>query len=58
MSSFSRRRKAALNCGAKRILANGLFERFLLFQTARYDSNDENLTVAAAFWTRLMERFL
>jgi len=26
--------------------------------TSRYDFNDENLTVAAAFWTRLVERYL
>jgi hippurate hydrolase len=29
-----------------------------LLHTARYDFNDENLTVGAAYWTRLVERFL
>ena len=26
--------------------------------TSRYDFNDENLTIGAAYWTRLVERYL
>jgi hippurate hydrolase len=29
-----------------------------MLHSARYDFNDENLTIGAAFWTRLVERFL
>src|SRR5579863_203118 len=29
-----------------------------MLHNARYDFNDENLTIGAAFWTRLVERFL
>ncbi|WP_213307474.1 M20 aminoacylase family protein [Paraburkholderia sacchari] len=29
-----------------------------MLHNARYDFNDDNLTVGAAFWTRLVERFL
>jgi hippurate hydrolase len=97
---------SGIDCGAKRILDDGLFERFRatrssrgtnhpgsparvfryhrgafmsasdhawitvtgaggharphrsLLRAARYDFNDENLTGAAAFWARLVERIL
>jgi hippurate hydrolase len=29
-----------------------------MLHNAKYDFNDDNLTVGAAFWTRLVERFL
>jgi hypothetical protein len=29
-----------------------------MLHNARYDFNDGNLTIGAAFWTRLVERFL
>ena len=29
-----------------------------LLHTSRYDFNDENLTVGAAYWTRLVETYL
>ncbi|MFP4902891.1 M20/M25/M40 family metallo-hydrolase, partial [Paraburkholderia sp. BR14261] len=29
-----------------------------MLHNARYDFNDDNLTIGAAFWTRLVERFL
>ena len=37
-------------------LGNG--EDRAMLHNARYDFNDENLTVGAAYWTRLVERFL
>jgi hippurate hydrolase len=37
-------------------LGNGVGAPML--HNAKYDFNDENLTVGAAFWTRLVERFL
>jgi hippurate hydrolase len=29
-----------------------------MLHSAKYDFNDDNLTIGAAFWTRLVERFL
>lgn len=29
-----------------------------MLHNSRYDFNDDNLTIGAAFWTRLVERFL
>ncbi|MGN6808554.1 MAG: amidohydrolase, partial [Trinickia sp.] len=29
-----------------------------MLHNAHYDFNDDNLTIGAAFWTRLVERFL
>ena len=29
-----------------------------MLHNASYDFNDDNLTVGAAYWTRLVERFL
>ncbi|QGZ64667.1 M20 aminoacylase family protein [Paraburkholderia acidisoli] len=37
-------------------LGNG--ENRPMLHNARYDFNDDNLTIGAAFWTRLVERFL
>jgi hippurate hydrolase len=37
-------------------LGNG--EDSAMVHNARYDFNDQNLTVGAAYWTRLAERFL
>ncbi|MEN9761215.1 MAG: hypothetical protein RI906_1041 [Pseudomonadota bacterium] len=37
-------------------LGNG--ESCAMLHNARYDFNDENLTIGAAYWTRLVERFL
>ena len=39
-------------------LGNGAGEKVPLLHTARYDFNDDNLTVGAAYWVRLTERFL
>jgi len=39
-------------------IGNGAGKGVPLLHTARYDFNDENLTVGAAYWTRLVERFL
>jgi len=39
-------------------IGNGVGKNIPLLHTARYDFNDENLTVGAAYWTRLVERFL
>jgi hippurate hydrolase len=37
-------------------LGNG--EGAPMLHNASYDFNDDNLTVGAAYWTRLVERFL
>jgi len=37
-------------------LGNG--EGVPMLHNASYDFNDQNLTVGAAYWTRLVERFL
>jgi hippurate hydrolase len=37
-------------------LGNG--ENAPMLHNAAYDFNDDNLTVGAAYWTRLVERFL
>ncbi|MFP3759128.1 amidohydrolase, partial [Cupriavidus sp. SIMBA_020] len=29
-----------------------------MLHNPRYDFNDDNLTIGAAFWTRLVERYL
>ena len=39
-------------------IGNGDGDRIPMLHTSRYDFNDENLPVGAAFWTRLVERFL
>jgi len=39
-------------------IGNGVGDKVPLLHTSRYDFNDENLTVGAAFWVRLAERFL
>jgi hippurate hydrolase len=39
-------------------LGNGAGEKVPLLHTARYDFNDDNLTVGSAYWVRLVERFL
>ena len=39
-------------------LGNGSGENVPMLHTARYDFNDDNLTVGAAYWVRLAERFL
>ena len=39
-------------------IGNGVGEKVPMLHTSRYDFNDANLTVGAAFWTRLAERFL
>ena len=39
-------------------LGNGAGENTPFVHTSRYDFNDENLTVGAAYWTRLVERYL
>ncbi|MGZ9006191.1 MAG: amidohydrolase, partial [Burkholderiales bacterium] len=39
-------------------IGNGTGADIPLLHTARYDFNDENLTVGAAYWVRLAERFL
>ena len=37
---------------------NGVGENIPLLHTARYNFNDDNLTVGSAYWVRLAERFL
>ena len=39
-------------------LGNGAGTNVPFVHTSRYDFNDENLTVGAAYWTRLVERYL
>jgi hippurate hydrolase len=39
-------------------IGNGAGDKVPMLHTSRYDFNDENLPVGAAFWTRLVERFL
>ena len=39
-------------------IGNGVGDQVPMLHTSRYDFNDANLTVGAAFWTRLAERFL
>jgi hippurate hydrolase len=39
-------------------IGNGVGDKVPMLHTSRYDFNDANLTVGAAFWTRLVERFL
>jgi hippurate hydrolase len=39
-------------------IGNGAWDRTPQLHTARYDFNDDNLTVGAAYWVRLVERFL
>jgi hippurate hydrolase len=39
-------------------LGNGGGDKPPFLHTSRYDFNDENLTVGAAYWTRLVERYL
>lgn len=39
-------------------IGNGVGDTVPMLHTSRYDFNDANLTVGAAFWTRLVERFL
>jgi hippurate hydrolase len=39
-------------------LGNGAGDNTPFVHTSRYDFNDENLTVGAAYWTRLVERYL
>jgi len=39
-------------------IGNGAGDGAPLLHTARYDFNDDNLTVGAAYWVRLAERFL
>jgi hippurate hydrolase len=39
-------------------IGNGVGDNIPMLHTSRYDFNDANLTVGAAFWTRLAERFL
>jgi hippurate hydrolase len=39
-------------------LGNGAGEKVPMLHTARYDFNDDNLTVGSAYWVRLVERFL
>jgi hippurate hydrolase len=39
-------------------IGNGAGNDVPLLHTSRYDFNDENLTVGAAYWVRLVERFL
>jgi hippurate hydrolase len=39
-------------------IGNGTGTNVPLLHTSRYDFNDENLTIGAAFWVRLVERFL
>ena len=39
-------------------LGNGAGEKVPMLHTTRYDFNDENLTVGAAYWARLVERYL
>ena len=39
-------------------IGNGVGDTVPLLHTARYDFNDENLTVGSAFWVRLVERYL
>jgi hippurate hydrolase len=43
-------------------LGNGIGDEVgsggIMLHNPRYDFNDANLTVGAAFWTRLVERFL
>ncbi len=38
-------------------IGNGVGENIPLLHTARYNFNDENLTVGCAYWVRLAERF-
>lgn len=38
-------------------IGNGVGENIPLLHTARYDFNDENLTVGSAYWARLAERY-
>jgi hippurate hydrolase len=39
-------------------IGNGDGDDVPLLHTARYDFNDDNLTVGSAYWVRLVERFL
>jgi len=39
-------------------IGNGTGDDVPLLHTARYDFNDDNLTVGSAYWVRLVERFL
>ena len=39
-------------------IGNGAGEKVPLLHTARYDFNDDNLTAGAAYWVRLVERYL
>jgi hippurate hydrolase len=39
-------------------IGNGSGENVPLLHTARYDFNDDNLTVGSAYWVRLVQRFL
>jgi hippurate hydrolase len=39
-------------------IGNGVGDNIPMLHTSRYDFNDANLTVGAAFWARLAERFL
>ncbi|MCL6484232.1 MAG: amidohydrolase, partial [Janthinobacterium lividum] len=39
-------------------VGNGVGDGGCMVHNPRYDFNDANLTVGAAFWTRLVERFL
>lgn len=39
-------------------IGNGVGDKVPLLHTSRYDFNDDNLTVGAAFWVRLVQRFL
>ena len=39
-------------------IGNGVGDNVPMLHTSRYDFNDDNLTVGAAFWTRLVERYL
>ena len=39
-------------------IGNGVGDNVPMLHTSRYDFNDDNLTIGAAFWTRLVERYL
>jgi len=44
--------------GSYVLIGNGAGEGHCMLHNAGYDFNDDNLTVGAAFWVRLTERFL
>ena len=44
--------------GAFLRIGNGAGEDGCMVHNPRYDFNDENLPIGAAYWTRLVERYL